>query len=286
MLLCDSKPFIRQILLAKLEDSDSSNFHKLKSKDSRLFYITSGEGEIEFENTIYRILPDTIILFKAGTEYEWKMKGMEYYTVNFDYSQKFSHIKRTFHPFASAAFDTKTAFDCGYIEDFAELNQPIVIYNAKLLKRQIKNMAFEAVLSDKYSHLVLSSLMTAVISDILRVYNPESLSFADNTQKMKRIIEYIHENYRKSITNKDIADAFGYNPSYIGRIFKEHTGQTLHSYILEFRLEIAMELLTNHNMPIGQIYKQVGFTDPYHFSKMFKKKTGITPTEYRSHHLS
>ena len=214
------------------------------------------------------------------------MRGMEYYTINFDYSQDFSHITRTFHPFASTAFDQKYAFDCGYIEDFCELNNPIVISDATFLKRQVKNITAENVLLDKYSTTMLSTLMREIIIDILRNNNRENSSIADNTHKVKQIIEYIQANYTKKITNKTIAEIFNYNPSYIGTVFKEHTGQTLHSYILELRLEIAMELLTNQNIPVGQIYKQIGFTDFYHFSKIFKKKTGKTPTQYRSHHLS
>ncbi len=284
MLFCDSKPFIRQALLAKLEFSHSSNFLKLKSKDSRLFYILSGEGEIEFKNKAYKLYPDTVILFKATTEYEWKTSGIEYYTINFDYTQEFSDIKRTFHPFSSAVFDEHSAFDCGYIEDYQELNKPIVIYNASLLKRQIKNITIESVLSDKYSSAMLSLMMSKAIIDILRIYNRESLSVPDNTQKIKQIIEYIHANYSKNITNQNIAEYFGYNPSYIGRLFKQTTGQSLHNYILEFRLQIATELLINQNIPIGEIYKQIGFGDFYHFSKIFKKKTGKTPTQYRSHH--
>ena len=280
------KPFIRQAILAKLEFSHSSNFLKLKSKDSRLFYIISGEGEIEFENRSYKLLPNTVILFKAGTEYEWKTNGIEYYSINFDYTQDFSDTKRTFHPFSAAIFDQKSAFDCGYIEDCKELNKPIVIYDAAILKRQIKNITYESVLTDKYSPSILSLMMSQIIIEILRIHNQENLTSPDNTQKIKQIIEYIHTNYSNNITNQNIADYFGYNSSYIGRLFKNSTGQTLHSYILEFRLQIAMELLTNRNVPIGEIYKQVGFTDFYHFSKMFKKKTGKTPTQYRSHHIS
>ena len=286
MLFGNSKPFIRQALLARLEHSHSSNFLKLKSKDSRLFYILSGEGEIEFQNKSYNLYPDTVILFKAGTEYEWKTSGIEYYTINFDYTQEFSDIKRTFHPFSSAAFDGKSAFDCGYIEDYTQLNQPIIIYNAALLKRQIKNLTYESILSDEYSPALLSLMMSETIINILRIHNREASGTPDNVQKIKEIIEYIHSNYQKNITNQNIAEYFGYNPSYIGRVFKQITGQSLHSYILEFRLQIAMELLTNQDIPIGEIYKQIGFTDFYHFSKIFKKKTGKTPTQYRSHHIS
>jgi len=286
MLFCEEKPFIRQAILAKLEFSHSSNFLKLKSKDSRLFYILSGEGEIEFENVSYKLFPDTVILFKACTEYEWKSNGIEYYSVNFDYSQNFSHIKRTFHPFSSQVFDQNSAFDCGYIDDYTELNNPIVIYNAAILKQQIKNIIYESVLSDKYSPNSTSLMMSQTVIDILRIHNEEGISTHSNTKKIKQIIEYIHSNYSHNITNQTIADYFGYNASYIGRFFKQSTGQTLHSYILDFRLQIAMELLTNQNIPIGEIYKQIGFTDFYHFSKIFKKKTGKTPSQYRSHHIS
>ena len=285
MLFCESKPFIRQAIHTRLEFSNSTNFLKLKSKDSRLFYILSGGGEIEFNNVSYKLFPDTVILFKAATEYEWKANDIEYYTINFDYSQNFSHITRTFHPFSAAVFDQSTAFDCGYIDDYKELNEPIVIYNASALKRQIKNISLESVLCDKYSSNLTSLMLSQTIIEILRMYIDKGV-VAQGSTKIKKIIEYIHSNYSQNITNQTIADYFGYNASYIGRIFKQSTNQTLHSYILELRLQIAMELLTNQNFPIGEIYKRTGFTDFYHFSKIFKKKTGKTPSQYRSHHIS
>lgn len=241
---------------------------------------------MEFKNRSYKIYPDTVILFKAATEYEWKINNVEFYTINFDYSQQFSSNKRTFHPFSSAAFDSNSAFDCGHIEDFPELNEPIIINNASSLKAQIRDLTTESVLLDKYSHFLLSTLMNRIILEILRLNINKTISVKDGTQTIRQIIEYIHANYTQKISNQSIAEFFNYNPSYIGRFFKKHTGQTLHNYILEFRLAVAMELLTNPNISIGEIYKQVGFTDFYHFSKTFKLKTGKTPSEYRLKHIS
>lgn len=285
MVFYDSKPFSRQVLHTKLTSFDDTSFCKIKTKDSRLFYIISGDGEFVLEGISYPIKPDTIILFKAGTEYEWKIKEVEFFVINFDYTQEFSNIKRTFHPFSSSAFDSKSAFDCGFIEDYPELNKPIVVNNASSLKRQIIDISTESALTDDYSGFIISNLMTRIILEILRIHQGNTLSIPDNTSNVKQIIEYIYANYQKKISNKEIAEYFNYNPSYISRVFKQHTGQTLHNFILEFRLEIAKELLTNKNTPIGEICKQIGFTDFYHFSKTFKQKTGKTPSEYRSHHI-
>ena len=199
MLFCDSKPFLRQVLHAKLTSSDDTSFCKIKTKDSRLFYVISGDGEFVLENRSYQIKPDTIILFKAGTEYEWKIKEAEFFVINFDYTHEFSNIKRTFHPFSSSAFDPKSAFDCGVIEDYSELNKPIVINNASHLKRQIIDITSESVLADNYSEVILSNLIKRIILEILRIYQGNILSIPDNTNNVKQIIEYIYANYQSPL---------------------------------------------------------------------------------------
>lgn len=286
MLFYEKKPYIRQVLRGKLDDLRKNDLYiRLKTKDSRLFYILSGHGTIKIQDMSYPVLPDMAILFKAATEYEYQISEMDYYVVNFDYDQRFSHVKHSFHPFSAKVFDQSAAFDCGYIEDCTELNSPIVIYNAVSLKRQIKNLITESSFSDEYAKPLLSSLLQGIIIEILRLNKSKNVAGTQSTLVVKQIIEYIYDNYTRKFSNKDIAEVFGYNPSYIGRLFKKHTGVTLHDFILELRLETAMELLTTQNLPIGEICNLSGFSDFYHFSKMFKQRSGCTPSQYREHHI-
>ncbi|MBO5200320.1 MAG: helix-turn-helix domain-containing protein [Clostridia bacterium] len=286
MKFSDSQPFVRKALLGRLDSSKKNDlFIKLKTKDSRLFYILSGSGSIKIEDIEYPVIPDSVILFKAGTEYEYRIDELDYYVVNFDFDKCYSHVTHTFHPFHSKGFDANSIFDCGRIEDQPQLERPIVLENAVTLKRQIKNIVTESSISDSFTQNQLSCLLKSLIIDLLRLQAGSPHRAADELPLIKQIIEYVHENYKSGLSNSDVARHFGYNPSYIGRLFKRHTGYSLHELVLELRLETAMELLASQDLSVGEVCRLSGFTDTYHFSKTFKQRTGVTPTGFKNRHV-
>ncbi len=83
-------------------------------------------------------------------------------------------------------------------------------------------------------------------------------------------------------TVKYIAKEMGYSPNYLGDLLKKETGKNTQEHI-QFRLvELAKNLLLGTNEPISQIAHMLGFEYPSHFSKFFKKKTGMPPASYRN----
>jgi len=68
---------------------------------------------------------------------------------------------------------------------------------------------------------------------------------------------------------------------WLRRAFKQETGQSLHQYRLQLRLSRAKVLLKNSDATVEQIAQQTGFADPYYFSQIFKRKTGLPPTSWR-----
>lgn len=282
MLFQKDEPFVRQALHARLDMQKATKdlFQPLQARDSRLFYILSARGELYIDGVSYPLRPDTILLFKAGTPYEWRVNYADYYAVNFDFDQSHSHIQQTFHPFRTNVFHQDMVFDCGNIEDYPPLNQPIVLYKSIAVKHQIQNIITESALNDPWNRPLLSSMLKRVLLEILRAQSNKANDM-EPMQNIKEIIGYIQDHYMHPLTNANIAESFGYNPTYLGRIFKAQTGVTLHEFIAELRLNAAMSLLCDTELPIGQICKQVGIPDNYHFSKYFKEKTGKTPSQYR-----
>ncbi len=93
--------------------------------------------------------------------------------------------------------------------------------------------------------------------------------------------QYLLENYNKTISNDILADKFGFVPSYISRLFKREKGVSPNEYITNYRIELAKKLIVeNPELRINEIADMVGFKEPYYFSKVFKRKTGVWPTEY------
>ncbi|MBO7169862.1 MAG: helix-turn-helix transcriptional regulator, partial [Clostridia bacterium] len=84
-----------------------------------------------------------------------------------------------------------------------------------------------------------------------------------------------------SLTNESIAKAMNYHPYHINRVVKKDTGYALRTYIIEYRLSVAKNLLLTTKNTISQVAEACGFASTSYFTKLFKEKNGIPPKEYR-----
>ncbi len=99
---------------------------------------------------------------------------------------------------------------------------------------------------------------------------------------VQKAADYIKLNYSEKISIKEIADQLYLSPNYLSELFKKHTGKTISEYLTEYRLEKACQLLDHAEYRVGDVSGMVGIHDGRYFGNMFKKKYGMTPTEYRN----
>ena len=95
---------------------------------------------------------------------------------------------------------------------------------------------------------------------------------------------YIEDHSSEKFALQVLSDALFVNGSYLLRVFKANTGHTLLWYHNHIRCETAMRLLSEADKSISQAGEEAGFVSSAHFSHVFKKMTGLTPTEYRVAH--
>lgn len=98
---------------------------------------------------------------------------------------------------------------------------------------------------------------------------------------LDEILNYIHHNYASNITLEDISQLFGYNRSYLGKIFSKKMGQNFNSYIDQVRIERSKELLLSDDSKVYSIAARVGYKNVDYFHIKFKKYVGISPAEFR-----
>lgn len=98
------------------------------------------------------------------------------------------------------------------------------------------------------------------------------------------ILHYIQHNYTKNITLENIAPLFGYNSSYLGKIFNKKVGENFNSYVDHIRIEKSKELLLTDNSKVYAIAEKVGYRSVDYFHIKFKKYVGQSPAEYRKTH--
>jgi YesN/AraC family two-component response regulator len=98
---------------------------------------------------------------------------------------------------------------------------------------------------------------------------------------IREVRSYIEANYREDIALQDIAGVFGYSDVYFCKLFKQNFGMNFIAYLNEYRMEIAKKLLADPQINIKDISIKAGYRDANYFTRLFKRKTGKTPSEYR-----
>lgn len=96
---------------------------------------------------------------------------------------------------------------------------------------------------------------------------------------VRTVINYIHTNYMQDIHINTISDHLGLDRRYLSRIFTQYLGVSPQKYLIDYRMEKARLLLKNQNMSVNETSRSVGYGDPLNFSKMYKKKFGVSPSE-------
>ena len=108
-----------------------------------------------------------------------------------------------------------------------------------------------------------------------------SIGYSSRESIIDDVINYINRNYMKNITLESIAPIFGYNSSYLGKIFNQRTGMRLNTYLDSVRIEHSKELLKKSNIQVYKIAEMVGYRNVDYFHLKFKKFAGCSPLQYK-----
>lgn len=122
------------------------------------------------------------------------------------------------------------------------------------------------------------------LKELLSTNLPDSTPLEINVAtdaSMKKIINYIKENYCENISLRQLSSIFYMNPAYLGRKFTKVMGQSFISYLNHYRVDRARELLNDPDIMIYEVCSMVGYKDLNYFYKTFKDIIGCTPSEYR-----
>ena len=149
----------------------------------------------------------------------------------------------------------------------------------------------DAELCDIYSRMIqrwfLPSAKSVANASLIELLHRISTLVRDPVQKHNSdiifpVLTYINVNYNKKITLDELAEVSGYSKSRFSHVFSEYMGTTPVKYQNDVRLKMSREMLLSTLQSIGEIALNCGFADQLYFSRLFKKKYGITPTEYRT----
>lgn len=170
---------------------------------------------------------------------------------------------------------------------FLTLDEPYILLKdscelSHLLRKLVLEMDQKVKGQNMMFHLVFSQMFV----QIARLAAEQMNEMVQSNTYVKNALSYIHQHYDCDIQVKDIAAVVNLHPGYFHRIFKQHVGCTVIEYLASIRMDKARMLLSDTNIPLGDVPDYVGINSTQYFSALFKKHTNETPLSYRKKHQS
>ncbi len=117
---------------------------------------------------------------------------------------------------------------------------------------------------------------------ILTPQNVLPLTKGDKSKYVLKALQYIADHYMDAdISITSIASHLAVSESHLSHVFKKETSYTVIGYLTQYRMHMAMKLLTDHRYKVYEVAEMTGYRDLAYFGHMFKKTVGISPSEYR-----
>ncbi len=234
-------------------------------------FVLSGEGTAISEGKEYKIEAGTLMHHYAGQKFgctSTHNNHMHMFVVNFQ--------------LASAIFDLdKWSFDTTVTLPFDNFTK---IQNIDKLMKLFSKLSTTWDESSIHYELDCQSIFLAILHEFWNQIYIENSSI-NRYSSVQASCTYINNNYHKSLTLNDIAMQTGLNHVYFGNLFKKVMGITPIEYLNKIRIEKSLELLSAGHS-IKETALLVGFSDPYYFSKVFKKAKGASPKYYMASYVN
>jgi AraC family transcriptional regulator len=161
---------------------------------------------------------------------------------------------------------------CPFLDSPAEFHEGMPIWLAMRLYREHRR-------NDDISGLAMEGLVLEVLAECARCHGSGPERNAPSWLRLVR--ELLDDRFAENLTHKAIAAAVGIHPVHLARAFRRHCGFTLGEYVRQLRVEFAAHKLITTDEPLTGIALAAGFSDQSHFSRTFKRQTGMTPATFR-----
>ena len=242
-----------------------------------LSYIITGHGERTLGSVTEPFMEGEVVLVPPRIPHQWRFDPKAV-----DSGGCIENI--TFHFPASFPEDLARLFPELAPALFCVLNlTEAVLYTGEVRDRLIRLLVDMKSTSGPERIALIASLMEAIsiLDDVSEI---SSFTPAGNPQKrMEKIRIYVSCNFARKILLEDIAAHVGMNRSAFCSFFRQQTGKTFITWLNEYRIAKACDMLSGSDMRVGEVATAVGFESLPHFTRIFRQIKGMPPTQWTAH---
>lgn len=249
----------------------ANNLYTISIKKGMTSKLIYGQTEFDFDDGVLVVTaPKQVISIEKLEKIELTGYKLIFHR---DFVQSYS-LAKSIHNYGFFSYTNNKAL---FLSDKEE---QIILNLFRSIEQECQNN------TDQFSQDVLIANIELLLVHIDRYYNRQFLTRKninnDTLSKMEAILNnYFESEHTQLPTVQYIAEQLNVSPSYLSDLLKNLTGLTAQQHIHEKLIEKAKELLSTSNLSVSEIAYQLGFEFPQSFNKLFKKKTDLTPLEFK-----
>lgn len=265
---CQAHPLIHDLHLTDIGYYPKAKFHfrerKIGIEQHILIYCVDGKGWARLDNKLFELRPSHFLILPKATAHSYWADEQQPWTIYWLHfkGEKAEEISRLLY------------------ENFLNANN-----------QSDPGSNFLAVFTNIYRQLQNGYSLDNLLFCNLNLYTFFSaLLFPSKTQTPKsdqepgvadKAIHFIKQNIEKKITLEELSAAVYLSASQFSNVFRKSTGFTPIEYVNHLKIQRACQLLQFEQLRIREIAAQIGFDDPYYFSRLFTTVMGVSPKKYR-----
>ncbi len=251
---------------------------------AQIFFISSGRGKYYTEDGVYDIEPNTMIYrppFKTS-KYIWETEKVSFSIISFVCESEAMNIFGT-APLKLYGEESGVLLDL--IKTGARACEPTG-RDSDRLGFKLKSDTPQVVVG--YIGASLERFLAMVYCRLKKIpllldESQKANKYINESRLISEIKSYMSDNLSLKLTINDLSEKFSVNPTTLMKLFKAETNQGVIAYFTDLKIKRAEQMIAESSSNFTEIAETLGFASANYFSKVFKAKTGLTPTEYSQH---
>ncbi len=246
-------------------------------------YVHEGMGQLILNGRQYRIEPHMLLFYQPFQIHSFNMDIPYTRTllkIKLPLDERFAALFPSIHAFISSLIHLQPEEQVFLLNERQDLE---LVSQFRLLDETLALTPQSDRRQHFYSFLApfLSYLQTRIIAGS---HLPGQPLQPRASRHIEIVMDWLEQHYQEPFQLEKLSSEIHLSASYLSRMFRSHTGNTITEYINKKRLEEASLLLLTTSLPVSQISRKVGYADVTYFCRIFKKRYGTVPLHYRTDH--